>query len=192
MTSIIKIKRSEVAGHAPAPADLEVGELAVNFTDRKIYSKDSSNQVVDFMGTRYWKIWTGTDAEYQALGAYDAETLYVVTAPAVVNLVPTQGGTLGTAGMAFGGTERHGVPVTHSRDFSTWFPTAVAPITITMGQVYDAQKQPIATPAWLVLNQATHSFNGITVPVAGTWYAELNMVDANGQQGTAFVRIFVM
>lgn len=39
-------KRSTVAGKVPLPSDLQIGELAVNLTDRKIYTKDANSAVV--------------------------------------------------------------------------------------------------------------------------------------------------
>lgn len=41
MAQIIKPKRSTVAGKAPTTSDIEVGEIAVNLTDKKIYSRDA-------------------------------------------------------------------------------------------------------------------------------------------------------
>lgn len=46
MSSKIKIKRSNTAGKVPATTDLEVGELAVNLADRKLYSKEPGGTVV--------------------------------------------------------------------------------------------------------------------------------------------------
>jgi hypothetical protein len=46
MASIIKIKNSKIADKKPIPTNLEVGELAINITDKKIYTKNSSNNVV--------------------------------------------------------------------------------------------------------------------------------------------------
>lgn len=39
-------KRSTVAGKVPLPADLQIGELAVNLADKKIYTKDANSAVV--------------------------------------------------------------------------------------------------------------------------------------------------
>lgn len=39
MANTIKIKRSSVAGKIPTTAQLELGELAVNTTDGKLYTK---------------------------------------------------------------------------------------------------------------------------------------------------------
>ena len=39
-------KKSTVAGKVPVPADLDIGELAVNTADKKLYTKHSNNAVV--------------------------------------------------------------------------------------------------------------------------------------------------
>ena len=41
MANTIKIKRSAVAGKAPAVGDLQLGELAINTYDGKLYTKKS-------------------------------------------------------------------------------------------------------------------------------------------------------
>ena len=46
MPSKIQIKRSNVANKTPTPADLDVGELAVNFPDAKLYTKDPSGAII--------------------------------------------------------------------------------------------------------------------------------------------------
>lgn len=43
----IILKKSSVANKVPVSADLEVGELAINLADSKLYSKDSSNNILD-------------------------------------------------------------------------------------------------------------------------------------------------
>lgn len=45
MTMVLKPKRSETTG-APTADDLAVGELAINLADGTLYSKNSSNAVV--------------------------------------------------------------------------------------------------------------------------------------------------
>jgi len=45
MANTIKIKRSTVAGNAPSASDLEVGELAINTADAKLYTKHGSSVV---------------------------------------------------------------------------------------------------------------------------------------------------
>ena len=39
-------KKSTVVGKVPVPADLDIGELAVNTADKKLYTKHSDNAVV--------------------------------------------------------------------------------------------------------------------------------------------------
>ena len=46
MSTVIKLKRSESAGSAPTTSDLEVGEVAVNTADQKIYMRASTGVVV--------------------------------------------------------------------------------------------------------------------------------------------------
>lgn len=46
MANKIIPKRSSVSGKVPATTDLDVGEIAVNLTDRKIFTKDSGGTVV--------------------------------------------------------------------------------------------------------------------------------------------------
>jgi hypothetical protein len=40
-------KKSYTSGNIPDPARLEIGELAINFADKKIYSKDASGNIVE-------------------------------------------------------------------------------------------------------------------------------------------------
>ena len=47
MTTTIKIKRSETASSVPQTSDLEVGEIAINSTDQKIFTKKSDGTVVE-------------------------------------------------------------------------------------------------------------------------------------------------
>jgi hypothetical protein len=42
MASTIKIKRSAVVGKAPTTSDIEVGEIAINTRDSKMFSRDTS------------------------------------------------------------------------------------------------------------------------------------------------------
>lgn len=47
MSTVIKLKRSETASSVPQTNDLQVGELAVNTADKKIYVKDSGNNIIE-------------------------------------------------------------------------------------------------------------------------------------------------
>jgi hypothetical protein len=46
MSNIIKIKRSNTKGRIPDPANLDIGEIAVNIADRRIYTKESGGNVI--------------------------------------------------------------------------------------------------------------------------------------------------
>lgn len=48
MANRIILKKSAVAGKIPLSSDLEFGELALNYTDGKIYYKGSDNLVRPF------------------------------------------------------------------------------------------------------------------------------------------------
>jgi len=50
MATVFKPKRSEVAASVPTTGQLEVGELALNITDGKFYTKTSSNIVKEVGG----------------------------------------------------------------------------------------------------------------------------------------------
>jgi DNA-binding beta-propeller fold protein YncE len=46
MATVIKLKKNESANNIPTTSDIVVGEVAVNTTDKKIYVRDSSNNIV--------------------------------------------------------------------------------------------------------------------------------------------------
>lgn len=50
MTSTIVLKHSTTAQKIPLPADLQVGELAINTADGKLYTKHSDNSIVQCTG----------------------------------------------------------------------------------------------------------------------------------------------
>jgi hypothetical protein len=50
MSNTIQIKRSSTAASVPTAGQLAVGELAVNLTDKKLFTKDASNAVVELGG----------------------------------------------------------------------------------------------------------------------------------------------
>lgn len=49
--AIIKPKRSTVAAKVPLPGDLEIGEIAINLTDKKLYSKDGGGAIIELGGS---------------------------------------------------------------------------------------------------------------------------------------------
>lgn len=48
--TIVQVKRSETANAIPTAGQLAIGELAVNLTDKKIYSKKTDGTVVGLGG----------------------------------------------------------------------------------------------------------------------------------------------
>lgn len=48
--AIIQLKRSEVPAQQPTASDLDVGELAVNLEDGKLYTKKSNGSVIELLG----------------------------------------------------------------------------------------------------------------------------------------------
>ena len=50
MSTTIKVKNSTIAGKIPAAGDLITAELALNLTDRKLYSKDAGGTVFEIGG----------------------------------------------------------------------------------------------------------------------------------------------
>jgi hypothetical protein len=51
MSTIIKPKRSEAVGLVPGAEDLEIGEIALNSTDKKIYTKKTDGTIDDMSGS---------------------------------------------------------------------------------------------------------------------------------------------
>jgi|TARA_R110000851_G_scaffold230776_1_gene383572 hypothetical protein len=46
VAQVIKIKRSESSGSAPSTSDLATHEIAMNTTDKKIYTKNANGDIV--------------------------------------------------------------------------------------------------------------------------------------------------
>lgn len=67
MPTTIVIKNSSTASAAPSAGSLTQGELAVNVTDKKIYTKDSGGSVVELTGLKSADIGVSVQA-------YDADT----------------------------------------------------------------------------------------------------------------------
>jgi hypothetical protein len=52
--SIIKLKRSDISNRIPQLSSLELGEIALNTTDGKIFFKNSNNQILTFLNNDYY------------------------------------------------------------------------------------------------------------------------------------------
>lgn len=96
MATKVLLKKSAVVGKIPQVADLEYGELALNYADGKLYFKDSSNQIKYIGGslTELGTITSGTwnaDVIQIAYGGTGAST----RAGAINNLLPNQSASAG-------------------------------------------------------------------------------------------------
>ena len=47
MATVIELKKSETSSSVPTTSDLAAGEVAVNTADKKIYIRDSGNNIVE-------------------------------------------------------------------------------------------------------------------------------------------------
>jgi hypothetical protein len=75
MANKIIPKRSSVEGRVPTTDDLDVGELAVNLADAKIYSKNAGGTVIELAGGTSSSsdalIFTGFDGGTSATTVFD-------------------------------------------------------------------------------------------------------------------------
>jgi len=82
MSSVIKLKRSETSGSIPTTSNLEIGEVAVNTADQKIYVRSSTGIVVvgngatsGAAGTSFTNISVSGQSTIQADSSTDTLTL---------------------------------------------------------------------------------------------------------------------
>ena len=70
MATVIKLLRSTVPGRVPTAAQVAQGSLALNLADRRLYSKDHTNEVFRLARPR-------DPSDYQLLHAVDGDHLYL-------------------------------------------------------------------------------------------------------------------
>ena len=117
MTTVLKPKRSEVAASIPTTGQLEVGEIALNITDGKFYTKTSGNVVKEVGGagavtlqgvTNIGAVTTndivlnGADLVFEGNVENAFETTLTVAEPTVDRVItlPNQSGTVAMDGDA--------------------------------------------------------------------------------------------
>ena len=118
MATVIKPKRSETALAVPSSGSLEVGELALNVTDGKFYTKTSANAVKEVGGAgsvTLQNVMTngattitdmvldqGAQLVFEGNLANSFETFLTAVEPTADNIVslPNQSGVLATEGDA--------------------------------------------------------------------------------------------
>lgn len=74
MSNKIILKRSSIAGRVPDPADLEYGELAINYNDGRLYYKTSTNGVSSLGGSTNF-----TQIDRQSYTATAGQTVFTIT-----------------------------------------------------------------------------------------------------------------
>jgi hypothetical protein len=89
MPNVIKLKNSGTANSAPS--SLEVGELAINYADGKIYYKDSLNAIVNFKDkqVQVFTILGGLSVGAGVSRFYPSSTIKITNVRASVNTAPT-------------------------------------------------------------------------------------------------------
>ena len=70
MATVIQLLRSTVPGRVPTAAQVAQGSLALNLADRRLYSKDHTNEVFRIARPR-------EPSDYQILHAVDGANLYI-------------------------------------------------------------------------------------------------------------------
>jgi hypothetical protein len=70
MATVIQLLRSTVPGRIPTAAQVAQGSLAINLADRRLYSKDHTNEVFRIARPR-------DPSDYQLLHAVDGDHLYL-------------------------------------------------------------------------------------------------------------------
>ena len=116
MATVIKPKRSETASSIPSAGALAVGELAMNVTDGKFYTKKSDNSVVEVGGagaatlqditsgskneTTNNIVLNGSQLVFEGYQANAYETTLTAVEPTTDNTIslPNQSGVLATEG----------------------------------------------------------------------------------------------
>lgn len=97
-------KRSSIASNAPATTDIGVGELAINFADKKLFTKDGTNAIIELDGSAKWTDQTGgvSRADKIAVGAAAAPKVAVdVTGTVGQNVQTTTGAINVSTGQVF-------------------------------------------------------------------------------------------
>lgn len=87
MANLIKLKRSAVAGKAPAVGDLELGELALNTYDGKLYTKKDNGtaSIVELSGGSGTLTTIANNVDNTATGYFDLPSGTTAQRPALPN-----------------------------------------------------------------------------------------------------------
>lgn len=146
MAATIKIKNSSTASAAPATGDLVQGELAVNVTDKKLYTKNSGGSIVELTGAKLDVVQSFTKAQRGTVVALTDASSIATDLSLGNNFSVTLGGNRTLANPTNTTAGQSGVIVitqdgTGSRTLaygSNWkFPTGTAPTLTTTAAAVD-------------------------------------------------------
>jgi hypothetical protein len=199
MSNRLLIKKSSVATKVPVAGDLEYGELAINYTDEKIYFKNASNVIRSFNALSG----AGTVTSVAGAGTVSGLTLTgTVTSSGSLTL----GGTLAVLPSNFASqtattvlaapTLTAGVPTFRTLTLEdipdAWVKKSVvaattANITLSAPQTIDGSAL-VAGNRVLVKNQTLSQENGIYVVAAAAWTRALD-ADTIGKLAGAHVNV---
>ena len=73
MSKTIQHKRSSVAGNKPDNSQIAIGEIAINFPDRLLFTKDASNNIVE-LEKDIWRRSTEPDSAREGHLWYNTST----------------------------------------------------------------------------------------------------------------------
>lgn len=98
-TTAIKLKKSSVIGKKPVTGDIEYGEVALNYADGRLFYKNSSNVIKNFIDS---DLITTMIAGITSGGLDSADVVFIVDSNYIVsritNLADTKLATISTAG----------------------------------------------------------------------------------------------
>lgn len=95
MAGIVQLKRSSVSGKIPDAANVEVGEPVINLTDKIIFTKDGSSNVIVIGAGTTSNISEGTNLYFtntRAIAALTAGSGISITANGIISSTGTGGG----------------------------------------------------------------------------------------------------
>lgn len=125
--NVIKHKRSSTSGQAPTTGQLDVGEIAINLADSKIYTKDGSDNILTLSSGPNNKTFTFGGTGTPTTGNV-APYLYVDKAQNCVSL------TLLCKTAPSGGS--FAISILKSTNNGSTFPTTVGSVTITTANTF--------------------------------------------------------
>lgn len=150
MANKIVLKKSSVAGKVPLATDLEIGEIAVNLADAKLYSKNASGTVIPVGGSDEAVIGPASATD-NAIARYDGTTGKLIQNSAVT--IDDAGNIINPDSVQFSGTTPATTPIG-----CLWFDAT----TDTLNLQQNAITQQIGEEI-LVYGKASSAISGETI-----------------------------